>query len=67
MRRRRPVFDVLVTVDQNIPDQQNLEGRSISVLILCAPTNRLNELRPLVPAATLALISIGVGEVVSIS
>jgi hypothetical protein len=28
-------FDVLITVDQNIPDQQNLAGRAISLLILC--------------------------------
>jgi hypothetical protein len=34
-------FDVLITVDQHIPDQQNLAGRSISLLILCAPSNRL--------------------------
>ena len=33
-------FDVLITVDQNIPDQQNLAGRRISLVILCAPTNR---------------------------
>lgn len=33
-------FDVIVTVDQNIPDQQNLADRSIGLLIICAPTNR---------------------------
>ena len=27
-------FDVLVTVDQNIPDQQNLAGRKIALIIL---------------------------------
>src|SRR5712692_4899201 len=30
-------FDVLITVDQNIPDQQNLAGRRISLIILCGP------------------------------
>lgn len=34
-------FDVLVTVDQSIPDQQNLLGRKIALMILVAPTNRL--------------------------
>jgi hypothetical protein len=29
-------FDVLITVDQHIPDQQNLAGRRISLLILYA-------------------------------
>jgi predicted nuclease of predicted toxin-antitoxin system len=37
-------FDVLLTVDQNIPDQQNLAGRKISLLILCGRTNRLRDL-----------------------
>ena len=40
-------FDVLITVDQNIPDQQNLTGRGISLIILCGPTNRLCDLEPL--------------------
>lgn len=59
-------FDVLVTVDQSIPDQQNLSGRMISILILCAPTNRLHELAPLAPSATLALALISPGQVVRI-
>jgi predicted nuclease of predicted toxin-antitoxin system len=32
-------FDVLVTVDQNMPNQQNLDSRKIALMILCAPTN----------------------------
>lgn len=44
-------FDVLITVDQNIPDQQNLAGREIALVILCGPTNRLRDLAPLVSAA----------------
>jgi hypothetical protein len=59
-------FDVLITVDQNIPDQQNLTGRGISVVILCGPTNRLRDLVPLVPAAISALRTIGHGDVVRI-
>ena len=59
-------FDVLITVDQNIPAQQNLAGRKISLLILCGPTNRLRDLEPLVPAALSALHSIGRGDVVRI-
>ena len=59
-------FDVLITVDQNIPDQQNLAGRNISVVILCGPTNRLRDLAPLVPAMLSSLDSIGPGVVVRI-
>ena len=59
-------FDVLITVDQSIPDQQNLAGRNISLLILCGPTNRLRDLELLVPAAVSALRSIGRGVVVRV-
>ena len=59
-------FDVLITADQNIPDQQNLAGRMIAVVILCGPTNRLRDLAPLVPAALSTLSSIGPGDVVRI-
>lgn len=60
-------FEVLVTVDQNIPFQQNLDRRTIAVLILSAATNRLRDLQKLVPAALEALASIKPGEVVRIS
>jgi predicted nuclease of predicted toxin-antitoxin system len=59
-------FDVLITTDQSIPDQQNLARRRISLIILCGPTNRLQDLEPLVSAAVSALRSIGRGEVVRI-
>ena len=59
-------FDVLVTVDQSIPDEQELAGRNIALVILCGPTNRLRDLEPLVPSAASALRSIGPGEVVRV-
>jgi predicted nuclease of predicted toxin-antitoxin system len=59
-------FDVLITVDQNIPDQQNLAGRKIALVILCGATNRLRDLAPLAPAAISTLGSLGPGDVVRI-
>jgi predicted nuclease of predicted toxin-antitoxin system len=59
-------FAVLLTADQNIPDQQNLSGRKIAMVILCGPTNRLRDLAPLVPTAISAIGSIGRGDVVRI-
>jgi predicted nuclease of predicted toxin-antitoxin system len=59
-------FDILITVDQSIPDQQNLAGRRISLVILRAPTNRLRDLERLAPAAISALRSIGRGDEVTI-
>ena len=59
-------FEVIITVDQNIPDQQNLSSLKISLLILSAPTNRLNDLKRLVPIALNALDSIEPGQAVKI-
>lgn len=42
-------FDVLVTVDKNLPHQQRLDKRSFAVVLLRAKTNRLTDLLPLVP------------------
>jgi hypothetical protein len=57
---------VLITTDQNIPDQQNLKGRKISIVILCGPTNRLRDIEPLVSLANSALASIRPGQVLRI-
>lgn len=42
-------FDVFITVDRNLSFQQNLSAYEIAVLVLRARTNRLADLRPLVP------------------
>ncbi len=42
-------FDVFVTVDRNLTFQQNLVSFSIIVIVLQARTNRLADLRPLIP------------------
>jgi predicted nuclease of predicted toxin-antitoxin system len=59
-------FDVLITVDQSIPKQQNLAGRRIAILILRGPTNRLRDLTVLIPSAISALASIRYGEIVTV-
>lgn len=56
-------FEVLVTVDQSIPNQQNLDDRKIAMIILCAPSNRLRDLRRLIPAALSVLTTIQPGQV----
>jgi hypothetical protein len=59
-------FDVLVTVDTKLRDQQNLEGRRIAIIVLAARTNRLVDLSPLFPACAEAIAKVRPGEVVSI-
>ena len=42
-------FDVFVTTDRNLAFQQNLPHFNITVIILQALSNRLHDLRPLLP------------------
>ena len=42
-------FDVFITVDRKISTQQDLTKFKIPVLLLRARTNRLEDIRPLVP------------------
>jgi len=60
------IFDVLVTVDRNIPHQQNLSGLGIAVLILSTKRNNYARLKPLVPDALKALQTIKPGDTISV-
>ncbi|HVG95580.1 MAG TPA: DUF5615 family PIN-like protein [Chloroflexota bacterium] len=60
-------FDAFVTVDQGVTFQQNLaatlRGSRLGVVVLQAPSNRLEELRRLVPALAVALRDLRPGQV----
>jgi len=43
-------FDVFLTADQNLEHQQNLATLPIAVVVLVAAANRIESLRPLIPA-----------------
>jgi hypothetical protein len=57
-------FHELITTDQQIPFQQNLDGRRIAIICLCARTNRLVDVRLLTPSAPDALDAIEPGRVI---
>lgn len=42
-------FDVFLTVDSNLQYQQNLASLPISVIVMLAPSNDVDVLRPLMP------------------
>jgi hypothetical protein len=48
-------FDALVTVDRRLPFQQDLSRFSIAVIVLRARSNRIADLRALVPSLLEAL------------
>ncbi len=62
-------FDVFVTVDRNLSFQQNLVAFSIAVVVLRARTNRLADLKPLIPKLmeTVAVARSGVATIVDTS
>ncbi len=49
LRLAEQEFDVFLTVDQKLQDQQNLPTFNIAVIVLVAPNNTLAALRPLMP------------------
>ena len=59
-------FEVLLTVDQNLEFQQNLQASGIGVVVVRAKTNRVKELRPLVPQILEALDRVTAGEFIRV-
>jgi hypothetical protein len=60
-------FDVLLTADQNLEHQQNLSILPIAVVVLVAATNRIESLRPLVPALLRVLPTLKPGDLTRVS
>jgi len=56
-------FDVFITVDRNLAFQQNLVSLPIPVVVLRAKSNRLNDLRPLMPILLAKIDSLQLGAV----
>jgi hypothetical protein len=48
-------FDAVLTKDANVQYEQNLVNLSIAVVILHAPSNDIDDIRPLLPALLTAL------------
>ncbi|MBE9053216.1 DUF5615 family PIN-like protein [Nostocales cyanobacterium LEGE 11386] len=42
-------FDVFITMDRNLPFEQNLAVLDLAVLVLQAPSNRLADIQELIP------------------
>ena len=65
LRRAEAIgMDVLITADQNLEFQQHIPGYSLGLIVLRAHSNRMEHLRPLVPAIHQALSLIGPGQII---
>ena len=59
-------FEVLLTVDQGIPHQQNLRAAGVAVVIMFGASNQLADLAPLIPEVLTALGTIQPGDVTEV-
>jgi len=59
-------FTILLTTDQNLRYQQNLQQAGVAVIVLVARTNRLTDLVSLIPEVRKVLNQITSGEVIEI-
>ena len=60
-------FDVFITVDRNLSFQQNLPQFDIAVIVLQAPSNRLADLKCLVPEVLAILATVAKGQATTVS
>ncbi len=59
-------FDVLATVDRGMEFQQNIGERQLAIIAFAALSNRVEDLRPLMPRALEALRSIKPGQFICV-
>jgi len=55
-------YDVFITMDQSLRFQQNLQGRQLRIVLICALRNTMPILAPLAPAVLDTLITMMPGE-----
>ncbi len=56
-------YEILLTADQNLQFQQNLSRYSLSVIVLIAPSNKIEDLIPLVSHILATIPTLQPGQV----
>ncbi len=56
-------FDALISMDKNMPVEHDMTQYRIGLVLIRAFSNRIETLRPLVPAILSALETVGPGEI----
>jgi hypothetical protein len=60
-------FDVFITIDSNLRYQQRLQKVAFAVIILHAYSNKIEAIRPLIPAILGNLKSINPGNIIHVA
>ena len=66
LRLAQGEFDAFVTVDAGLPYQQHLAGSSLAIVLMMAPSNRLDALLPLMPSLLEQLPDLAPGVVLRV-
>lgn len=60
-------YDAFLTIDKNLPAQQEMSALRFGVIVLRASSNQLTDLRPLVPQILATLATLQPGTVVTVT
>jgi len=60
------LYEVLITVDRNIPYQQNISELEIAILILVSKRNSYLYLKPLIPKVLRVLETMKTGDIIRV-
>lgn len=66
LRQAAGQFQVLVTMDKNLRFQQNLAAHPLGVVLIRAHSNRVADLRPLVPKIVEAIAAVKPGQILAV-
>ena len=66
LRQAAEQFQVLVTMDKNLRFQQNLAAHPLGVVLIRARSNRIDDLRPLVPKILEAIATVEPGQILAV-
>lgn len=67
LARAQKQFEVLITMDGNLPREHDLTRFDLAIIALRAPTNRLADTRPLMPKVLALLSTVQKGQLAIVS
>lgn len=67
LRLAEKQFDVFITIDKGMQYQQNVSKFRLGIIMLSAPTNRVEALKLLIPSVKKSLEEIKAGNVVKLA
>jgi hypothetical protein len=59
-------YEVLISIDGSLGTQQNLGNLGLAIVVLRAPTNRLEDTSPLMPQVLALLPGLSPGQIVTV-